>query len=142
MFHEVFEKDSLLPGNLRKAPKINAKTLHPGNNKQSVPLALNIFHETTISAIKSYFTNESAAAEFLNLINSWWVISNSKDKYNKNNRLGHAPVAGDGKPSFFLAFAEWLKTWKEMQISHCTKFSLSAQTFDAFITTLKGTACC
>ena len=32
LFH-VFEKDSLLEANLRKAPKITHKVLHPGNYK-------------------------------------------------------------------------------------------------------------
>ena len=41
LFHEVwYEKDEKLPSNLRKAPKTSAKVIHPGNNKQSVPLAL------------------------------------------------------------------------------------------------------
>ena len=33
LFHDVYEKDSCLQSNLRKAPKLNSKTLHPGNNK-------------------------------------------------------------------------------------------------------------
>ena len=55
LFHDVYEKDEKLQSNLRKAPKISAKVIHPGNNKQSVPLALAIFHETTSAAITSYF---------------------------------------------------------------------------------------
>lgn len=47
LFHDVYEKDLKLQGNLKKAPKLSARALHPGNNKQSVPLALSIFHETT-----------------------------------------------------------------------------------------------
>ena len=33
LFQDVFEKDSLLEPNLRKAPKITQKVLHPGNCK-------------------------------------------------------------------------------------------------------------
>ena len=33
LFHDVFKKDSLLEANLRKAPKITHKVLHPGNYK-------------------------------------------------------------------------------------------------------------
>ena len=43
LLHDTYEKDLILPSNLRKAPKLNPKTLHPENNKQNVPLALNIF---------------------------------------------------------------------------------------------------
>ena len=42
LFHDVFEKDVLLSANLRKAPKLSQKVLHPGRNKQSAPLALAI----------------------------------------------------------------------------------------------------
>ena len=33
LFHNVFENDRLLDANLRKAPKITHKVLHPGNGK-------------------------------------------------------------------------------------------------------------
>ena len=45
--HKIFEADSKLQGNLKKAHKLTYRSLHPGNNKQDVNLALNIFHETT-----------------------------------------------------------------------------------------------
>ena len=35
----------------RCAPELSARALHPGNHKQSVPLVLAIFHETTSAAI-------------------------------------------------------------------------------------------
>ena len=40
-FHDVYEKDLTLDANLRlrKAPRITAKVLHPGNCKQSVPVS-------------------------------------------------------------------------------------------------------
>ena len=98
LFHDVFEKDVLLNANLRKAPKISQKVLHPGNNKQSAPLALAIFDETTSTAIRSYFPEKSSAAEFVNLIYKWWTISNSKSQFSSNNYLGNAVVIGDQKP--------------------------------------------
>ena len=55
LFHDVFEKDSLLEANLRKAPKKTHKVLHPGNCKQSVPVAHKIFNESTSAALTSYF---------------------------------------------------------------------------------------
>ena len=64
LLHNVHEKDEHLTGNLKKAFKLSHATLHPGNNKQSVPLA---FHGTTSAAIISYFPNETAAAELLKL---------------------------------------------------------------------------
>ena len=55
LFHDVFEKDSLLEANLWKAPKITHKVIHPGNCKQNVPVALAIFHESTSAALTNNF---------------------------------------------------------------------------------------
>ena len=65
-FHDVFESDANLHANLRKAPKLTTKVLHPGNCKQNVPNALAIFDETTIAAAKSYFPEKASTAAFLN----------------------------------------------------------------------------
>ena len=53
--HSIHDQDSKLPANLRKANKLTYRAMHPDNNKQSVNLALSIFHESTIAASKSYF---------------------------------------------------------------------------------------
>ena len=45
LFHDFFEKDSLLEAKLRKAPKITHKVLHPGNCKQNVPVAMNLHQQ-------------------------------------------------------------------------------------------------
>ena len=80
-FHE---KDALLRPNLRKAPKLTAKVLHPVNCKQNVPTAFAIFHETIAAAIQSCFPHEKSTAEFLKLFSKWWVISNTKTALNTN----------------------------------------------------------
>ena len=84
LFHDVFEKDSLLEANLRKAPKITHKVLHPGNCKQNVPVALAIFHESTSAAVTSYFPEKKNEAEFLKHFNTWWIISNSKVQFSNH----------------------------------------------------------
>ena len=55
LFRDIFEKDSLLEANLRKAPKITHKVFHLGNCKQNVQVALAIFHESTSVALTGYF---------------------------------------------------------------------------------------
>ena len=141
LLHDVFDKDeSLSCSNLKKAYKLSYKSLHPGDNKQSVPLALSIFHPTTSAAIKSYFPDRSDAAEFLNLINIWWTISNSKSQCNTNNRLGNAAVQNDFKPQFMRHLAAWITNWQNMQYANSQKFTLTKQTSLAFIVTLKCTA--
>ena len=101
-FHDVFESDANLHANLRKAPKLTTKVLHPGNCKQNVPNALAIFDETTIAAVKSYFSEKASAAAFLTLFSKWWVLSNSKARYSTSNYLGYAAVIGDNKQTIIL----------------------------------------
>ena len=47
--YNINDKDKESKENLRKAPKLSYQVLHAGNNKQNVPLALAIFHGTTIN---------------------------------------------------------------------------------------------
>ena len=104
--------------------------MHPGNNKQSVNLALSIFHESTIAASKSYFPETKDISGFLSLIQTWWTIVNSRDRF-CSNQLGNAVIDGDGKTDFFLSFAEWLNNWSESPV-----FCLTPHTSDALIRTL------
>ena len=66
--HNIYDKDEKLDGNLRKAPKLGYKSLHPGDNKQNVELALAIFHETTIAASRNYYPEREDISRFLDLI--------------------------------------------------------------------------
>ena len=54
--HRVYNNDSKLKANLRKAPNLTYRALHSGNKKLSVPLALALFDDTTVAAFKRYFT--------------------------------------------------------------------------------------
>ena len=83
-----------LLSNLKKAHKLSYQVLHPGNKKQSVPLALAIFHETTTAAFESYFPEREDASKFLKMINTWWLICNP---------LGNAVRVGDDKTDFLEA---------------------------------------
>ena len=132
--HGVHDRDKALQGYLRKAPELTYAALHPGNNKQNVPLALGIFHETTIAAFKCYYPERKEAAEFLTLINAWWTIINARTQYS-NNVLANAIVLEDGKADYLHSFASWLEKWS---LTSRNIFSLSKQTFDALIRTLKA----
>ena len=105
--YDIYDKDKRLSANLNKAPKLSYQVLHPGNNKQSVPLALAIVHETTIAAARSYFPTRSDLSGLLDLINIWWTISNSKQRYTLNV-LGNAIIFGDKKTDFYRIFADWI----------------------------------
>ena len=105
-FQDIFEEDAKHKANLRMAPKLTPCSLHPGNNKQNVGLALAIFHVTTIATCKSYFPQRKDVIAFLSLLNSWWIMVNSKQQFHCKT-LGNAVVLGDGKVEFFLALADW-----------------------------------
>ena len=131
MLHDVHEKDQKLDANLRKAPKLTSKVLHPGKYKQNVQLALDIFHETIIAAISLYFPNCNGAVGFLKIFTTWWTISNSQDQYCFGNYIGWAAVQNDSKPEFMHKMTAWLKRWDNSKIPNYEKFTLSAQTSSA-----------
>ena len=79
--HKIYDIDSELKANLRKAQKLTYQSLHPGNKKQNVPLALSLFDESTIAACRDYFPDREDMSSFLNVIHTWWLITNSKEKY-------------------------------------------------------------
>ena len=134
IFHSVHEKDLALECHVRKAPKISYQALHPGNNKQSVPLALSIFDLTTITAIHQYFPEDKTTSPFLNLIYNWWLIVNAKERFHPNI-VGNPLIASDGNIEFLKMFANWLSDWRESK-----KLGLSKQTFDALISTSRAIA--
>ena len=132
-FHDIHQKDALLEANLRKAPKLTKKLLHPENCKQNIPTALAIFHETTAAAIQFYFPDEKSTVEFLKLFSKWYVISYSKTALNANNYLGNATVNGDQKPSFLRAIAEWIQAWQTERIPNFEKFTFTVQTSSGLV---------
>jgi hypothetical protein len=91
---DVYDHDQKLDAHLKLAPKLSYRALHPGDNKQNVPFALAIFHSTTSAAIRDYFPENEDAASFLQLIDTWWTVVNSKQLRNSNNRLGNAAEKG------------------------------------------------
>ena len=133
---EIFEEDMKLKGNLRKAPKLNYEALHPGHKKQNVNLALAVFHETTIAACRYYFPSRNDVAGFLTLINYWWKIVNSKQRYHPDP-LANAKTPNDEKINFLSNFADWLDSWLK---NGCTSFRFSKQIMSALIWTLRSQA--
>ena len=109
LLHEVYDKDEKLPANIKKASKLSYKAMHPGDNKESVPLALAIFDRSTSAAIEIYYPNRLDASSFLKLVNIWWTINNSKQEFNKNFRTGNTADKDDKKPLFLREFANWLE---------------------------------
>ena len=93
-------------------------------------MALSIFDEGTIAAFQSYFPERDDCSGFLSLIQKWWTITNSKQRYS-SNKLGNSVVDGDEKTDL-QNFADWIEEWQQ-----CPNFTLSAQTSSALIRTLR-----
>ena len=135
IFHRIHEHDLSIECHMRKAPKITYQSLHPGNNKQSVPLTLAIFDlTTTTTAIRQYFPEEITTSSFLSLIYNWWLVVNAKERFHPNI-VGNALIAGDGKIEFLRQFSDWLSAWRDSE-----KHGLSKQTFNALISTNRAIA--
>ena len=132
--YDTYDKDKGLSSNLNKVPKLSYQALHSGNNKQSVPLALAVIHETTIAAARSCFPTQSALFGFLNLINIWWTISNSKQSYTPNI-LGNAIIFDANKTDLYRIFTDWTELWCASPF-----FRLTYQTKSALVTTLRAQA--
>ena len=132
--HKLYERDSILDATLRKAPKLRFKTLHPGDNKQNVNLAIGIFHETTIAASESYFPKRTDLSNFLRLISYWWTICNSNRRFTPNF-LYNAVIPNDGKLEFYFKLSDWVETW-----CRSSDFCLTRQTSKAFVSTLRSQA--
>ena len=109
--YDIYELDEKLQGNLRKAPKLIYKVIHPRNVKQDVSLALAIFDETILAAIKSCYPNRLDAANFLNIFHKLFVICNSKQQFHTSNMLGNDAIADYNKPPFLDYVANWVKNW-------------------------------
>ena len=133
--HVIYDKDQHLEANLRKAPKLTYKSLHPHNNKQDVQRALAIFDESTIAACHSYFPDRADMANFLKLVQTWWTIANSRQRFS-SNPLSHAITSGDGKIAFYFCLANWLESWSSSTNIYC----FSKQTANALVWTLRSQA--
>ena len=131
--HKIHDKDITMNGNLRMARNLTYQALHPGNKKQSVSLALGIFDESTIAAARHYLPNQPDLAAFLELINTWWQISNSKDRFHPNP-MANAVIPEDHRLKFMLELADWLESWGSGTSDYC----LSKQTGNAMILTLRS----
>ena len=106
--HTIHERDLHLSSHLRAAYKINSSVLHPGTNKQSVPLVLAVFHETNIAAIHLYLPE----ARFFNLIRFWWLCVNLKKRFHPLTQ-GNALVRNDCKTEILCSFCSWLNIWQD-----------------------------
>lgn len=122
---------------VKQAPNLTFKVCYPNNlERQNVKLALSVFHEKTIAAIKTDDTKH-----FLNTIHRWWMIVNVKHP-EKGKRLRDTdadPIQTMSQTSiqFLKAFIDWLKDWEDIIILDTPKRTgkLSFETYSALLHT-------
>lgn len=121
------EKDS---PTLKIAHKVNFKTISPNSmERQNVQLALNVFHETTIAALKRNAETRETA-EFCQIIQRWWNIVNVKTTTKCTTKRDEWSAAfrqqDDFRIQFLRNFISWLHTWNH------TGNTEGTFTFDAY----------
>ena len=108
LLYGVYDKDKKLPANKKKASKLSYKAMHPGDNKQSIPLSPAIFDQSTSATLESYYPNRLDASSFLKLVNIWWITNSSKQEFNTNFK-DNAAFTDKKKLLFLQEFLNWLK---------------------------------
>ena len=111
--------------------------IHPGNNKQSMPLALAIFDESTTGAIKCYFPLAIKCHFFFCSVSKTLCYMQLQNTtifpiYLKMQLF----VMISSQNFYYLLSATWIEQWSTYQ-----NFSLAKQASQAAITTLKATSC-
>lgn len=99
----------------KKAYKLNHKTLYPNKfERQNVMLVENVFHDSTIAALKSCDTYDDTS-NFLEHIKNWWSIVNVKSKLKgklkRNDFCTPITSETDRKIEYLQNFIEWLDKW-------------------------------
>ncbi|KAJ3644415.1 hypothetical protein Zmor_022148 [Zophobas morio] len=115
---------------VKKAFKLNRKTLYPNNfERQNVKLSDNVFHDTTIAALKTIPAYHETA-DFLQIIRNWWDIVNTKNIVKgiaKRNRFsGPIHSMDDEKIQFLKKFLLWLEKWSTLNKDGLSKDTASA----------------
>lgn len=123
------EKNSII----KKAYKLNFKTLFPNSfERQKVSLVDNLFHDTTIAALKDFGFNDTA--DFLQLIRNWWDIVNNTSVIKgivRRNEFSK-PISNeddDYRVKFLEKFVVWINKWHDLD----SNGHLTNDTYKAFV---------
>ena len=110
---------------IKYAHQLTGKSMYPSNlEKQNVLLAVKVFHESNVAALKrlaatnSTFFKWEDTAEFLKLIKRWWDMVNvshpKKGLFSNNNDAQPFSSLDDERLHFMNQFIVWLNAWKNL----------------------------
>ena len=92
--------------------------------KVNVKLAIAVFHESTVHALKHYGFNETAA--FIELVLKRWTILNVSnpdlDKRKQNIACNPVKLPDDWKLGFILNFGKYITVWEESKADKTCSF--------------------
>ena len=125
-----YEKNLLI----KQAFKLNNKTVYPSSiERQNVSLVDNLFHRSTIAALKE-IDDYNETVDFVEIIRNWWDIVNSKSviagKIKRNEYSGPIHDLNDSKLKYLKQFVYWIRKWRELTDSN-VGVGLTKDTFAA-----------
>lgn len=131
-FRSMYESESHLQ--IRKAYKLNWKALFPNSlERQNVGSVNNIFHDSTISALKTR-SEMKDTADFCCIIRKWWdtvnVKSTLKGTIKRNDWALPFTTKSDPRVEFLKNFIEWLHIWNQSENNNGV---LSKDTYKALV---------
>ena len=102
---------------VKLAPSLTYKALFPSNlDRQRVPLALGVFNEYNVAALKLVGENDSA--NFISIILQWWNIVNVKNKFvgMKTRNTFSQPITKEDQANLMhlVQFLKWLEAWQNL----------------------------
>ncbi|KAG1666192.1 THAP domain-containing protein 1 [Nymphon striatum] len=118
--HMIDLYDMEVPKPIKMAHKLSMKFLYPRNiEKMSVKLALAVFHESTVNALRYYCQSENKewveTADLVDLVITLWSIINVKTTTAGSHKRDEArkPITSknDWQLSFLIKFANFLEVW-------------------------------
>ena len=108
---------------LSTAFKLSYKTVYPNNlDRQKVMLVENLFHDTTIAALKTSSLDSESTSNFLEVINKWWHIINvktfTKGLCKRDSNQMPFTCSDDNRLQFLKQFCDWVSNWNGLNLSH------------------------
>ena len=133
---------------LKKAPQLTRKALHPHSlERQNVKLALKIFNDSNIAALKCYgpdhenLENWKGTSLFISIICKWWNMVNIhhpfKGRNTHNSNAEPFCSVDDIRFRFLEQLVEWLDCWALCDKQTKEGF-LTSDTYFAFRHTVKS----
>lgn len=116
VLRDIYEKEKNLL--VKTAPKLNFKSMYPSTlERQKVSLALNVWHESTVAAVRKHMNDEmDHTAVFLEIIRKWWSIMNIQSQFEyigkRYDMQKPFESSEDERFIFLKTFVEWLRRWK------------------------------